>query len=263
MLLLCALVPATSGAQITFTASQPVTLAGERSGPDVFTAGGITKECPEVRFQGRLQGNSTTLELEPIYSGPVFGRCAAKALGGLPSKFAWAGCRYVLHPTGRIDEGKGWRADVDIECPDGSTIRWYLYGSEKGFKQGISSCATAMPSQSGLRVAELSNVGGSPGEISIHWNITEIEFSAIGSSLLCGPLFQERQDASYKGNATIAAKDSQGRLVDLSISDAPRCRSKGRNRLLQQAKELVAIDPCVRDDAAQRPVLEITLAARL
>lgn len=208
-----------AAARITFTAAQPAILEGERSGPDVFTAGGIAKECPEVRFDGSLRGSSPTLRLEPIYGRPVYSGCTAKALGGLRAKFAWRACSYLLHPTGKIDGEERWRADVDIECPNRSGIQWYLYANQADFKEGYGSCATVMRSQTGLGTAELSNVGGSPGEIAIHWNLTGIEYRAYGSSLLCGPLFEPRRDASYRGDATIAARDHRGQRVDLAVSD--------------------------------------------
>lgn len=74
-----------------------------------------------------------------------------------------------------------------------------------------------MPSQTLRDSAELRNVGGSPGKIAIRWNLTGIRYIPYGSSLLCGPL-RPRRDASYRGEAIIAAKNAQGKPVDLAIS---------------------------------------------
>src|ERR1044072_7874418 len=80
-LLLSAHRPTAATARVTFTTYQPVTLSGKRAGRDEFITGGIVKQCPEARFEGTLRGNSSTLELEPIYGRPVFSGCSKKALG--------------------------------------------------------------------------------------------------------------------------------------------------------------------------------------
>lgn len=217
-LALAALAPATTAARVTFTTPRPATLKGARTGPDAFTAGGVAKECPQVSFRGTLRGSSRTLRLEPIYGEPVYSGCVADAFGGLRAKFVWSECSYLLHPTGRISGKDRWGANVDIACPGKASLAWNVYENKQDFEQGYTLCTTAMPSQAGLGTAELRNVGGAPSKIAIHWNLRHIAYRAYGSSLLCGPLFELRRDASYRGDATIGAKDSLGQTIDLAVS---------------------------------------------
>lgn len=211
--------PAAAQARVTFTTSQRVALEGKRSGEDVFTAGGIAKECPKVSFSGTLRGNSTSLRLIPQYGVPILSGCVAKALGGLHAKFVASGCSYLLHAKARMAAGKRWRADVDILCPDGALLEWNVYENQREFELGNTLCTTAMLPQTGLGTAELSNVAGSsPDKIAIHWNLTGIKYKAYGSTLFCGPLYVAQSNASYTGEATIAAKDASGHPVDLTVS---------------------------------------------
>ena len=208
--------PPAASARITFTAAGPVTLHGRQSGRDQFTAGGIVKECPVAHFEGRLGGPSRTLKLGATYGHPLYSGCIAKALSGLRTKLGWVGCSYLLRPSGRIAGRERWRADVEISCPSQLALLWYVYTSGAKYNAGEPVCTTSMPSQTLPDSAELRNIGGSPGRIAIRWNLTGIRYTPYGSSLLCGPL-RPRRDASYRGEAIIAAKDAGGKPVDLAI----------------------------------------------
>jgi len=212
-----ALAPAAASARIAFTAPGQVTLAGEQSGRDRFTAGGIVKECPVAHSTGTLRGRSTILELEPTYGRPLYSGCVAKALSGLRTKLSLLGCTYLLHPTGRIAGGERWGADVEIRCPPKFALLWWVYASKANYDAGEPACTTAMLPQTRRDSAELRNLSGSPGRIAIRWDLTGIRYVPEGSSLLCGPL-RLRRDASYRGEAIVAAKDARGKPVDLAIS---------------------------------------------
>jgi hypothetical protein len=198
----------------TFKAPPGSVLEGARSGPNVFAAGGIGKECDEADFEGTIGAGATSLELQPIY-----GTCTAKALTGLPAKFVWSECVYLLHDLERIGGGR-WQAAVDIACPPSLYMEWNVYESEAEYESGQTLCITNVPPQKGIGTAELRNLRGSRGGIAIRWDLSGIEYSVLELSLVCGsPPGSVRHDAWYRGDSTVTAKDAKGRFVDLAVVD--------------------------------------------
>lgn len=197
LLSICALPPVGARA-FSFQAPSHSLLQGERSGPDRFVLGGIAEECKDGYFSGTFY--SRTLELVPVYDN-----CIAKALGGLQSTFILYGCAYLVRAEGRAERRGRWTADVDLTCPTDYSLRWQIYEEENGPEP---VCTTLMPPQTGIGTAEVSNMGGHPSDITIHWDLDELEYEAFGSTLLCGiPKGVKAQGASYTGYSTIRATD--------------------------------------------------------
>lgn len=209
------LVPAAARAEVKFSAPSGSTLEAKQGGPDVATAGGIEKECLRVEFTGLITEQSRTLSLAPLYS-----ECEAKALNGLPAKHVWWNCAYALHPFGGADQAGWHKAKVDFICPQGYLVEWNVYGSEEQYESGIPLCVTTMPNQRTGGTAELRSVGGPASAIAVRWHLSGIEYEGQGGNLLCGLLpGTVKSDATYTGKAVIAAKDFNGKYVDLTMSD--------------------------------------------
>ncbi len=212
---LCAgfVAPSASQAAPRFVAQAGTTLEATRAGPDVFTAGGIGKECRGVEFRVAALDRSRALELAPNYS-----ECTTRSLGGIPTKMVWWDCGYVLHPFGAADHGGAWKARVDFTCPYKHVIEWNVYESMATYNIGKTLCVTRMPLQRAGGVAELRNTHGSPGAIEVTWKLSGIEYEAFGSSLFCGVLPETpKSDASYAGHAVIGAVDATGQHRDFEL----------------------------------------------
>lgn len=207
--------PSVARATVRFFTPPGATIEETQAGPDVFTAGGIEKECDQVEFKGTLLDRSRALELAPLY-----GKCEAKSLNGLPAKMVWWGCGYVLHPFAKTSRGEAWRAKVDIACPGAHEIEWNVYESAAKYRAAATVCVTSMPPQRADGIAELSNAKGSPGEIAVHWKLSGIEYEAFGSSLFCGlPPDTSKSDATYTSRAIIGATDLTGHPLAFRLSD--------------------------------------------
>ncbi len=206
-LLICSLAPATASA-IEFSAPPHSLLEGKRTGPDHFVLAGIEEQCKEAYFEGAFYRH--TLELIPIWAN-----CMAKELGGLYSTFILYGCGYLVRADGHPISRQRWRASVDLTCRSTYSLRWQVYGLYNG-PQPV--CTTKMYPQKKIGTAVLSNMEGSPGEITVHWHLNQLEFEAFGSALLCGiPEEVTELGASYTGYTQVRATDVDEKPVDLSV----------------------------------------------
>ncbi|HSR94660.1 MAG TPA: hypothetical protein VLK56_07315 [Solirubrobacterales bacterium] len=204
--------PPVAAHAFVFSAPRYAVLEGEGSGPAIFTAGGVEKECKQVHLSGRYFRR--TLEIEPVYDG-----CRAKALAGFPVSYVVNRCVFRLHARAAEAGKRRWKADVDLGCPTTYSMRWQVYEEEKRREGAPSVCDTAMFPQTGVGTAVLSNIAGSPGKIAIDWNLTTIKYKMLyGSILFCGsqPGVVERY-ASYRDHATIGAMDLGGRPLPLAV----------------------------------------------
>lgn len=212
---LCAglVAPSACEAAPRFVAQAGTTLESTRAGPDVFTAGGIGKECRSIEYRVAALDRSRALELAPNYS-----ECMTRSLGGIPTKMVWWDCGYVLHPFGAAGRGGAWKAKVDFTCPNKQEIEWNVYESMANYDIGKTLCVTKMPLQRAGGVAELRNTHGSPGAIEVTWKLRDIEYEAFGSSFFCGVLPETpKSDASYTGHAVIGAVDANGQRRDFEL----------------------------------------------
>lgn len=211
-----AALPSHARTEVTFTVAQSATIKGEQSEPNVFTAAGIETECDEAVVHGSLGGNSRTLVVEPTY-----GECNVKALTGLPAKYVLSGCTYLLHATERLDEER-WGANVDIACLSEYSMEWHSYESQDAYDSGLALCNTAIPPQTGLGTAELTNIRGDSTGVAIHWNLRGIEYRVFGSKLFCGSPFEAtRDDAALEGTMTLIAENAGEQPIDFAVSGTP------------------------------------------
>lgn len=197
-----------------FQAPRYSSLEGARSGSDRFVLAGIEQECDEANFEGTYYRQ--TLELVPIYE-----RCISKAMGGLPSRFILYNCAYLVRADRRPPDGKRWTAPVDLTCPTEYAMRWQIYESTEKEEEAKRICTTVMYPQKRIGTAELTNVNGSPADINIRWNLSNLEYEAYGSSLYCGSPegIPQRGGTAYSGASTIRATDSSERRVRLAVTD--------------------------------------------
>lgn len=183
-------------------------LEGKQAGPDRFVLAGIEEECEEGYFEGTYYRR--TLELVPIY-----GDCIAKELGGLYSTFILYGCAYLVRAEGRVEKKERWEADVDLSCRYNYSLRWQVYELYNGPQP---MCTTKMYPQTDIGTAVLSNMDGSPGSLTIRWDLDELEFEAFGVALLCGiPEGVVETGPSYTGHTRVHAIDSLERPTSLAV----------------------------------------------
>jgi len=200
LLVICALMPVAAHAFV-FSAPQYSILKGDRSGPDIFTIGGIEEECEEGYFKGYY--SSQILEVEPI-----FGQCTAKALGGLPSNYVLYRCTFQVRAVDRAGEGGTWVAPVDLKCPTNYKLRWQIFESEEQHEEAKNVCTTTVPPQKNIGTAEVTNMKGSRDDITIRWNLSGMRYETYGSALYCGGREgATKRGASYRGYTTVQATD--------------------------------------------------------
>lgn len=206
--------PSGAVGEVRFAAPRFAALEAIRTTPAISTAGGIEKECKQVEVHGELEDDSRALALIPSY-----GKCMARAFGGIPAKLVLWGCGYLLHPTGARRGANAWLATIETTCPAPHVFEWNVYESHAAYEAGGPLCVTTMRPQRTAGFAELRNVDDGHREVSVRWRLRRIAYEAYGANLFCGLVPEAvKRDAWESGSAIVGATSLAGRRADFSVS---------------------------------------------
>lgn len=176
-------------------ASYPARVNATNSGAHTFKAGAIgTISCNTATFTGTefLSGASTTLEVEPEYSGCTF-------LGVVGVVVNTNGCTYNFNePTGTSPSFTG---TVDVVCPPGEAI---------SFTSG--TCTVTVGPQTGLKTVKYTNEAN--GTVKVVAAVTGIEYTGSG---LCPNEPGTHANGEYNGTAIAHAQTEGGVKVNAFI----------------------------------------------
>jgi hypothetical protein len=148
---------------ISAGASVSVHATGENIG-EKLSIDGVTTECKTSHYTGTATSGSSTLTLNPTYTGCTL------AGTGLTVHVTTTGCGYLFHLQNK--SGSTNNASVDIEC-GASPIKIEGTGT---------SCVATIGAQSGL-----SNVSGTNDatDVTIKSNVSGIKATVVTDGFLC------------------------------------------------------------------------------
>jgi hypothetical protein len=197
------------GALMTAADQYPVSLhstATETEFPNAnrwtFTDGtGLPASCAKVTLTGTLGWARTTPVLHPEFS-----ECKSPNTGGGVS-FTTTGCDFRLHIGATVGETGRYDGTVGIECEAGKAIK--VFGD---------TCELLIDPQEARSTIELSNVAGSPDDVSVKWSLAGLAYTVVKDGILCklsGVGTKETGD--FTSTATLTAKDAEGKAVGLTV----------------------------------------------
>jgi len=143
VLAMSAFVASAAQAAPVFTASAGTGTAIHGTGESIgekFTIDGVTTECKTSHYTGTVTNGSSTLTLNPTYTGCTF------AGTGLSVHFKTNGCGYLLHLFSKFSTS--YDATLDFECPAGQVIQIEGTGT---------SCEAAIGAQTGKESVHFTN----------------------------------------------------------------------------------------------------------
>jgi len=207
---------AASAANGVLTSTGPVTLVGDEDGTNALTgANGGVVTCSGSTVAGHKVG---TTELIPSGSGeatltPNYVNCLT-ALSGTNHKTTVTlnGCDYKL-TIGATTAGGGYSVTADLVCPATKDVQVEVYpfaGSELG---GVVCTITIQP-QTGLTGPELTNVTGSPNDLTLAGAFTGIHSSQSGSGCTTESSTTDVLDVNY----TVTGRNAEGNPTAISVS---------------------------------------------
>jgi hypothetical protein len=177
-------------------------ITGEQVGRHIFkTSAGQEITCEIAKFDGTINGNSTTATVAPTYS-----ECHT-TFPKLPATVAPNGCDYLFH--GQLtNPANTFKASVDVVCPSPG-------GVESTFEVGIYNnaghtellCTLTIRGQTGKTTNTITNVAGTPDDVKVVSNVTGIETTS--HQALCGQK-TVWQNSTYTGETTVKAYATTG-----------------------------------------------------
>ncbi|HYJ22315.1 MAG TPA: hypothetical protein VEW07_09870 [Solirubrobacterales bacterium] len=106
------------------------------------------------------------------------------------------GCEYVLHVA---NAGPPYQGSLDMSCPAGKSYELVM-------ASGVNTCTIAIPSQTGLKGVNLTNVGsGSARGVQVAFEVTGMSYSLLGPKLLCQA--GSYTNGTYTGTMTLRGSD--------------------------------------------------------
>jgi hypothetical protein len=200
--------------ELTPQENKHVIITGEQIGKHVFiTAAGQELTCETAKFDGTINGNSTTLTVEPTYSN------CHTTFPKLPATVTMNGCDYLFH--GQLtNPANTFKASVDIVCPSPggveSTIEVHIYNDTAHTEL---LCTLTIKGQTGKTTNTLSNVAGTPDDVKLVSAVTNVETTS--HQALCGQK-TVWQNTTYNGETTVKAYSTSGTTevaqVNLTVS---------------------------------------------
>jgi hypothetical protein len=151
------------------SSSYPQTVTGSASGiGEHFKTEAGSVECEKSSYDGTLGEASSTLTVKPTYTG-----CTA-FFGFASATIHTEECAYVFHATGHDSGTATFTANVDVSCPGSQSI-----------KITAGTCRAEVKSQTGLSTANITNMAGSPSDITVKPAITGIAYTVTQDGFGC------------------------------------------------------------------------------
>lgn len=180
----------------------PAFVKGTHVGNVAMTeVGSIT--CEEGSYQGTLNGQSSTLTLEPKY-----GKC--KEGVGRPVTWFFNGCDYLLHLKERTGENN-FNGNFDYACPAGKVIEAKAY-SDAGHT--VVACRLTIGPQTGLLSVTYTNFKeGLLKRVEMVLKVEKIVFFQEGTGCANGKF----EKGVLEGTVKLSAQDAFFNPLELEI----------------------------------------------
>lgn len=172
-------------------------------GNQVFTVNAGKVECNRVTGDAAVSGTSSATVTSTSITYTDTSKEADHCIGplGTSPKINMNGCNYAFHAgTGSSGSSTG---TADIVCGGGGPIKIEATG-----------CEITVPEQSGLSSVTYKTVAGSPSDVTIEPNVTNISYHQQG--LFCAN--ESPSNGTYKGNVTVKGFNSLGAQTNVKIT---------------------------------------------
>jgi hypothetical protein len=200
VLALSAVVASAASAANYTASSYPTTGTGTSAvGNDTFITEAGKVECAS-HYEGTLTGPSSSLTVKATYT-------SCKAFGFLSAKVAMNGCDYTFTtPTGTAPN---FTAPVDVTCPAGATIS--ITSPESS-----PVCTTTIGAQGPLSSVAITNVAGSPGDVTVKSAVKNIAYTVTQDGFGC-PFngTGAKTGAEYIQDSAVTFKSTNGATIDV------------------------------------------------
>lgn len=179
-------------------------VGGELPARMTFTDGsGLLLGCSTATMNGTLGWARSTPGLHPEFSG-------CRALNSVSgATITTTGCDFRLHIGGKVGETGRYDGTVGIECETGKAITVVSH-----------TCEIQIDSQSARGTIEMSNVAGSPGDISVTWNVTGLVYTVVKDGFFCEMSgVGVKEDGDFTSTSTLTAKATGGEAIGLTVEE--------------------------------------------
>ena len=203
VLALSAMVASAASAASYTASSYPTTGTGTSAvGNDTFITEAGKVECAS-HYEGTLTAASTSLTAKATYTScRAFGFLSAKVVMGTENK----GCDYTFTtPTGTAPN---FTAPVDVNCTSGViTIT---------APESSPVCTTTIGTQGPLNSVAITNVAGSPGDVTVKAGVKGIAYNVTQDGFGC-PFngTGAKTGAEYIQDTAVTFKSTNGATIDV------------------------------------------------
>ncbi|HEX2393100.1 MAG TPA: hypothetical protein VHI77_09295 [Solirubrobacterales bacterium] len=157
----------------------------------------LTAECKKATFTGTLSAASSEVRLHPVYS-----ECTA--FGFIEATVKTEGCDYIGHIGEKV--GEAWTTTADVACEAGKAI-----------EITAGTCQMKIGSQKGLKSIELTNMAGTPQDVTGNFALRNVRQATTKDGFAC-PLqgVGEFENFDVDGLATLTGK-LNGEPIGLTV----------------------------------------------
>lgn len=207
-----------SAAQATngeFTAGEypAVVSAEQETGAEIvnrFVVGGVGVECEVATFGGTLEKPSSTLGIHPHYTN------CETSLGTEATIDVTNGCGYLFHAGEGLNANDDvFAGTVDIHCEsEGKTVE-----TATAIVVTAGFCNIDVKTQTGINGITYTNITGSPKDVTIDVNSTNVEVKGT-NVFLCPSAVTSATTGTYESKVTVKGFEdiAEGKQIDALIS---------------------------------------------